>query len=62
MSKTPDYTKKAITNYQKTKDRLTILLDKGTKDKIKEKYGAGVNMTGYIKDLILNDLTKDEKI
>lgn len=56
MSKTPDYTKRAIASYQSKKDRVNLLLAPGTKDKIKQKYGTDANITAYIKALIDNDL------
>lgn len=56
MGKTPEYTKRAVATYQATKDRVNLLLDAGTKDKIKERYGDKVNISGYIKGLIKADL------
>ncbi len=35
MSKTPEYTKKAIANYQQKFDRVTLNLPKGTKERVK---------------------------
>ena len=35
MSKTPDYTKKAISNYREKFDVMQIRLPKGTRDRIK---------------------------
>lgn len=56
MGKTPEYTKNAIRNYQAGKDRVNLLLDYGTKDRIKKRYGEDVSITAYIKRLIENDL------
>lgn len=57
MTKTPDYIKSAVANYQKTKERVNILLDKGTKERIKNKYGNDFSINGYIKRLIDADLS-----
>lgn len=63
MGKTPEYTKKAIAAYQSKKDRFNLLLDAGTKDKIKGKYGDDVSITAYIKGLVDKDLdAPDSKI
>ena len=37
MGKTPEYTKNAIRNYQAGKDRVNLLLDYGTKERIKKR-------------------------
>ena len=60
MSKTPDYTKTAIAKYQAGKDRLNLLMDAGTKDRIKALYGDDVSITAYIKKLVSDDLDKME--
>lgn len=60
MSKTPDYTKKAIANYQKTKERIGILFDKGTKERIYNIYGNGYSINNYVKTLVDNDLNEKE--
>ena len=60
MAKTADYTIKAIANYQKTKERITILFDKGTKDALIKKHGARPVST-IIKEIIDADLNNDEK-
>ena len=39
MGKTPEYTKNAIRNYQAGKDRVNLLLDYGTKERIKKIWG-----------------------
>lgn len=56
QSKVPEYTKRAIKKYKESKERLYLLLETGTKDRIKKKYGADVSINGYIKGLIENDL------
>lgn len=60
MGKTPEYTKNAIKNYQAGKDRVNLLLDLGTKDRIKAAYGEDVSITAYIKGLINADLERLE--
>lgn len=57
MGKTPEYTKNAIKAYQAGKDRVNLLLDYGTKDRIKERYGEDISITAYIKRLIEKDLS-----
>lgn len=57
-SKTPDYTKRAIAKYQQNKDRVNLLLDAGTKERIKQKYGD-ISINNYIKQLINNDLNNN---
>ena len=59
MAKTPEYTKKAIQNYNNKFDRVAVNLPKGTKDKIKELTGKSCN--AYISELVINDLEKLEK-
>ena len=56
MSKTPDYTKKAIADYQKRNERIAVLFKSGTKQRIFDKYGENINISGYIKTLVENDL------
>jgi len=60
MGKTPEYTKNAIKTYQAGKDRVNLLLDLGTKDRIKSVYGEDVSITAYIKGLIAADLERLE--
>ena len=54
MGKTPDYTLKAIENYRKNKDRVTLFLPQGLKKECEtvtgEKFGV------YVQDLIKKDL------
>lgn len=52
----PEYTKNAVRRYQESKERLSLLLDKGTKDRIKDKYGNDYSVNAYVKRLIDNDL------
>ena len=59
MAKTPEYTKKAIQNYNNKFDRVAVNLPKGTKDKIKELTGKSCN--AYISELVKNDLENLEK-
>lgn len=54
MAKTPEYTKKAIQNYNNKFDRVAVNLPKGTKDKIKELTGKSCN--AYISELVIKDL------
>lgn len=58
MAKTADYTIKAIANYQKTKERVTILFDRGTKDALIKKHGARPIST-IIKEIIDADLNEN---
>lgn len=58
--KTADYTRRANNNYRAKKDNVNILLDKGTKERIKNKYG-NISVSGYIQGLIDNDLKEDNK-
>ena len=58
MSKTPEYTRKAIAAYQAKHDNLTVRLPKGTKDRIKLLTGKSCNT--YIADLVLGDLDRLE--
>ena len=54
MSKTPEYTKKAIQNYNNKFDRVAVNLPKGTKERIKELTGK--SCTAYISELVIKDL------
>ena len=56
MSKTPEYTKRAINNYNNKFDRIAVNLPKGTKDRIKELTGKSCN--AYISDLVIADLER----
>ena len=54
--KTPNYTKKAIDNYNKKFDRVMVNLPKGYKDLIKDKTGQSCN--AYISDLVIKDMQR----
>lgn len=56
MGKTPEYTKKAINNYNSKFDRIAVNLPIGTKDRIKELTGKSCN--AYISALVLADLNR----
>lgn len=58
MGKTPEYTKKAINNYNSKFDRIAVNLPIGTKDRIKELTGKSCN--AYISALVLADLDRVE--
>lgn len=58
-NKTADYTIKAIRKYEQSKDRITVLADKGTKDRIKAVASGSV--TEYILDILYKQLEIDEK-
>lgn len=53
--KTPEYIRKAVKKYEATKDKITIICNKGIKDRIKQKYGD-ISISAYINDLIEKDL------
>ena len=54
MAKTPEYTKKAIQNYNNKFDRIAVNLPKGTKDRIKVLTGKSCN--AYVSELVVKDL------
>ena len=54
MAKTPEYTKKAIQNYNNKFDRIAVNLPKGTKEKIKALTGKSCN--AYVSELVVKDL------
>ena len=56
MSKVPIYTQNAINKYMENKDRISLVLPGGYKDKIRAAGEISVN--GYIKRLIDEDLAK----
>lgn len=56
MSKTPEYTKRAINNYNNKFDRVAVNLPKGTKDKIRDLTGKSCN--AYISELVIADLER----
>jgi len=59
MAKTAGYTMQAISDYQKRKDRIALLAEKGTKDRIKAVTNKSVNE--YIMSLVYEQLEKDEQ-
>lgn len=58
-SSTPEYTKRAIQNYNNKFDRVAVNLPKGTKDKIKELTGLSCN--AWINKVVEKELKKLEK-
>lgn len=60
MSKniTPEYTRKAIKNYQSKFDRVNINLDAGTAERIR---ATGESVNGFIRRLVYAELEKIEK-
>jgi hypothetical protein len=59
MAKTADYTIQAISDYQKRKDRIALLADKGTEDRIKAVTSKSIN--DYIMSLVYAQLEIDEQ-
>lgn len=60
MTKTPQYTKDAVSRYNAKFDRVAVNLPKGTKDRIKELTGKSCN--AYICELVKNDLEMLEQM
>nr|DAE33477.1 MAG TPA: hypothetical protein [virus sp. ctQ5V6] len=58
MAKTPEYTKKAIQNYNNKFDRIAVNLPKGTKNRIKVLTGKSCN--AYVSELVVKDLNSLE--
>ena len=58
MGKTPEYTKKAINNYNAKFDRIAVNLPKGTKERIKELTRQSCN--AYISSLVITELERLE--
>ena len=58
MAKTPEYTKKAIQNYNNKFDRIAVNLPKGTKNRIKVLTGKSCN--AYFSELVVKDLNSLE--
>jgi hypothetical protein len=58
-TKTPDYTRRAIANYQLKFDRVNINLEKGLKDRIKAATGESLN--ACVNRLIREELARIEK-
>lgn len=61
MSKTPDYTKKAINKYNAQFDRLTINLPKGTKERIEAVLKDGQSVSNYCVQAVLNAIDGDSQ-
>lgn len=59
MGTTPEYTKKAIKNYNSKFDRVAVNLPKGTKEKIKNLTGKSCN--AFISELVVNEIKNIEK-
>ena len=58
MGNTPEYTKRAINNYNAKFDRIAVNMPKGTKEKIKELTGQSCN--AFISALVLAELERLE--
>lgn len=56
---TPECNKRASLKYQRKKERLNVLFDIGTKDRIKSAYG-NISINAYINKLINDDLKAQE--
>lgn len=59
MGTTPEYTKKAIKNYNSKFDRVAVNLPKGTKEKIKNLTGKSCN--AFVSELVVNEIKNIEK-
>lgn len=59
--KTADYTRRAVDRYIESKDRLSLFLEKGTKERIYNIYG-NIKLSEYIQKLIDKDLKEKEDI
>lgn len=57
-TKTPDYTRRAIANYQLKFDRVNINLEKGLKDRIKAATGESLN--ACVNRLIKEEIARKE--
>lgn len=57
MSKTPDYMRKAINKYNDKFDRVTVRLDKGTREVI-ENIPDVTSLNDYIRGLVYDDLSR----
>ena len=58
----PEYTKKAIKEYQSKFDVVQIRLEKGMKQEIKNRLGKNETLSSYIVRLIKEDQIKDSEI
>ena len=57
-TKTPDYTRRAIDNYNARFDRITVNFPKGTKEKIKELTGESAG--GFAVKCVIEELERIE--
>lgn len=55
---TPEYTKKAVSNYRSKFDIIQLRMPKGTKERIQEKTKESLNV--YVNRLIAEDLERAE--
>lgn len=60
MAKTPDYTKKAVKDYQNKFDLVQVRFPKGTKERLQKLTNASVN--NYIVDAVLVSIESDEDL
>ena len=58
-AKTPEYTRRAIANYQAKFDRVNINLEKGLKDRFKELSNESIN--ACVNRLIKEEIERLEK-
>lgn len=58
MGNTPEYTKRAIRNYNNKFDRVAVNLPKGSKDRIKELTSKSCNV--FLVELALKELDRLE--
>lgn len=58
-NKTPDYTRRAINNYNSKFDRITVNFPKGTKERIKTTTGESAG--GFAIKCVLAELDRIEK-
>ena len=58
-AKTPEYTRRAIANYQAKFDRVNINLEKGLKDRFKELSNESIN--ACVNRLIREEIARLEK-
>jgi len=59
QTKTPDYTRRAIANYQAKFDRVNINLEKGLKDRLKAATGESLN--ACVNRLIKEEIERREQ-
>ena len=56
--KVPEYTKRAIERYREKFDRVTVSLEKGTKDRIRQV--SDLSVSAFISDLVYRELERLE--